>query len=84
MEFCAGSDLSFYIKARGRLQNLDFVPRPGMFANYPGPHTLDGDGKMFWPHPPSGGIDEKVTRCFLGQLGEYYKLGKWKWVADEI
>lgn len=34
-----------------------------------GPHTLDKDGKMFWPHPVSGGIEERVTRCFLGQLG---------------
>jgi len=57
MEFCSGSDLSVYIKNRGRLPTLDFVPRGSM----------DGD-KMFWPHPPSGGLDERVTRCFLGQL----------------
>ena len=59
MEYCSGSDLSIYIKNRGKLPTLDFFPR-----------SEAGDSeKIFWPHPPSGGIDERVTRCFLGQLG---------------
>ena len=58
MEFCSGSDLSVYIKNRGRLPTLDYVPRG----------SLDND-KIFYPHPPSGGIAERVTRSFLGQLG---------------
>ena len=66
MEFCSGSDLSVYIKNRGRLPTLDYLPRAGA-----------GEGeKVFWPHPPTGGIDERVTRCFLGQLGE------WRWIAS--
>ena len=59
MEFCSGSDLSIYIKNRGRLPTLDFLPRGAV---------MDVD-KVFWPHPPTGGIDERITRCFLGQLG---------------
>ncbi len=58
MEFCSGSDLSIYIKNRGRLPTLDFLPRAGASENE----------KIFWPHPPTGGIDERITRCFLGQL----------------
>ena len=60
MEFCSGSDLSIYIKNRGRLPTLDYLPRAA------GPDAE----KVFWPHPTAGGIDEKVTRCFLGQLCE--------------
>lgn len=59
MEFCSGSDLSVYIKNRGKLETLDFVPR----------NSIDGR-KVFWPHPAVGGLDERVTRHFLGQLGE--------------
>ena len=64
MEFCSGSDLSVYIKNRGKTPTLDFVPRPGMTGS-----SSEG-GKVWWPHPEHGGIDERVTRCFLGQLGE--------------
>lgn len=59
MEYCSGSDLSVYIKNRGRLATLDYVPHG----------SLDGE-KIFYPHPPTGGIAERVTRSFLGQLGE--------------
>lgn len=67
MEYCTGSDLSVYIKGRGRLETLDFVPRPGSGISTAN-HSV-GD-KIFWPHPASGGIDERVTRNFLGQLGK--------------
>jgi serine/threonine-protein kinase ULK/ATG1 len=63
MEFCSGSDLSIYIKNRGKLPTLDYVPR----------RSTNGD-KVFWPHPASGGIDERVARCFLGQLGEWASI----------
>lgn len=59
MEYCSGSDLSIYIKKRGQIETLDYVPR--------GSKTGE---KMFWPHPETGGLDERVTRHFLGQLGK--------------
>ncbi|WWD20429.1 serine/threonine-protein kinase ATG1 [Kwoniella shandongensis] len=65
MEFCSGSDLSIYIKQRGKLPTLDFVPRPGSSLAKIKPND---EGKIFWPHPASGGLDEKVIRSFLGQL----------------
>jgi serine/threonine-protein kinase ULK/ATG1 len=55
MDYCSGGDLSFYIKKRGRLPTLEFVPPEG------GP-------KRFWIHPEEGGLDEVVVKCFLGQL----------------
>lgn len=67
MEYCSGADLSIYLRNRGRIESLDFIPRvyeSGMVASRT-------EGKVFWPHPPTGGLDERVTRCFLGQLGEY-------------
>lgn len=64
MDFCSGSDLSFYIKNRGRLSTLEFFPR-GTVLDPPPP----ANKAIFWPHPKEGGLDEKVTRCFLGQLG---------------
>ncbi|KAK8849798.1 hypothetical protein IAR55_005134 [Kwoniella newhampshirensis] len=65
MEFCSGSDLSIYIKQRGRISTLDFVPRPGSSLAKLKPND---EGKIFWPHPASGGLDEKIIRSFLGQL----------------
>jgi serine/threonine-protein kinase ULK/ATG1 len=59
MEYCSGSDLSIYIKKRGKIPSLEYLPRG----------SVDGQ-KVFWPHPESGGLDERVTRHFLGQLGE--------------
>lgn len=55
MDYCSGGDLSFYIKKRGRLPTLEYVPPEG------GP-------KRFWIHPEEGGLDEVVVKCFLGQL----------------
>ncbi|ORY34580.1 hypothetical protein BCR39DRAFT_116114 [Naematelia encephala] len=65
MEYCSGNDLSVYLRNRGRLPTLDFVPTPSM-GLVPGPDSVDG--KVFWPHPPTGGLDQRVVRCFLGQL----------------
>nr|XP_018260145.1 ULK/ULK protein kinase [Kwoniella dejecticola CBS 10117]OBR82303.1 ULK/ULK protein kinase [Kwoniella dejecticola CBS 10117] len=71
MEFCSGSDLSIYIKNRGRLETLDFIPRPGSSMAQ---LARKDEGKIFWPHPSSGGLDEKVTRSFLGQLAQAIKF----------
>ncbi|WWC92685.1 uncharacterized protein L201_007644 [Kwoniella dendrophila CBS 6074] len=71
MEFCSGSDLSIYIKNRGRLETLDFVPKPGSSLSH---LERKEDGKIFWPHPNTGGLDEKVTRSFLGQLAQAIKF----------
>lgn len=71
MEFCSGADLSIYLRNRGRIETLDFVPRiyeSGMVASRT-------EGKVFWPHPQAGGLDERVTRCFLGQLGALLQRG---------
>lgn len=57
MDYCSGGDLSFYIKKRGRLPTLEYVPPEG------GP-------KRYWIHPEEGGLDEVVVKCFLGQLSE--------------
>jgi serine/threonine-protein kinase ULK/ATG1 len=65
MEFCTGNDLSVYLRQRGHIETLDFVPRI-----YESNMVASRGGKVFWPHPPAGGLDERVTRCFLGQLGE--------------
>jgi serine/threonine-protein kinase ULK/ATG1 len=61
MEFCSGSDLSIYIKKRGQIESLDYVPK----------FSSTGE-KVFWPHPEAGGLDERVTRHFLGQLGKRF------------
>jgi serine/threonine-protein kinase ULK2 len=47
-----------YIKKRGKLPTLDYRPFPGAEP-------------IFWPHPKEGGLDDRVARCFLGQLGEH-------------
>ncbi len=57
MEFCAGGDLANYIKKRGRVEGLEYIPSPGAAPTY-------------YPHPKSGGLDEIVVRSFLRQLGK--------------
>jgi serine/threonine protein kinase len=57
MEFCSGGDLTNYIKKRGKVEGLEYVPTPGAAPQY-------------YPHPRSGGLDEIVVRSFLRQLGE--------------
>lgn len=71
MEYCSGSDLSVYIKQRGNISTLDFVPKAGSsMALLP----TNEEGKIYWPHPPTGGLDERVTRSFLGQLAQAIKF----------
>ncbi|EIW71440.1 hypothetical protein TREMEDRAFT_67767 [Tremella mesenterica DSM 1558] len=71
MEYCTGSDLSLYLKKRGRIPTLDFVPRPGSWL--PTANASE-DGKIFWPHPPTGALDERITRSFAGQIAQALKF----------
>jgi serine/threonine-protein kinase ULK2 len=57
MEYCAGGDLTNYIKKRGRVEGLEYVPSPGAAPQY-------------YPHPRIGGLEEIAVRSFLRQLGE--------------
>ncbi|KAI0672360.1 Pkinase-domain-containing protein [Trametes maxima] len=61
MEFCAGGDLANYIKKRGRVEGLEYVPSPGAALTY-------------YPHPKSGGLSEIVVRSFLRQLARAVKF----------
>ncbi|KAH9474396.1 Serine/threonine-protein kinase ATG1 [Psilocybe cubensis] len=61
MEYCAGGDLTNYIKKRGRVEGLEYVPAPGAALQY-------------YPHPRTGGLDEVAVRCFLRQLGRALKF----------
>ena len=58
MEYCAGGDLTNYIKKRGRVENLQYIPEPGAAPQY-------------YPHPRAGGLAEIVVRSFLRQLGTF-------------
>ncbi|OBZ76318.1 Serine/threonine-protein kinase ATG1 [Grifola frondosa] len=61
IEFCAGGDLSNYIKKRGRVEGLEYVPSPGSAPTY-------------YVHPRTGGLDEIVVRSFLRQLARALKF----------
>lgn len=61
MEYCAGGDLTNYIKKRGRVEGLEYIPSPGAAPQY-------------YPHPRSGGLDEIVVRSFLRQLARALKF----------
>ncbi|KAH9912111.1 Pkinase-domain-containing protein [Fomitopsis serialis] len=61
IEFCAGGDLSNYIKKRGRVEGLEYIPSPGAAPTY-------------YPHPRTGGLDEIVVRSFLRQLARALKF----------
>lgn len=56
MEYCSGGDLTNYIKKRGKVDTLEYIPSPGA-------------APIYFPHPKSGGLDEVVVRSFLRQLG---------------
>jgi serine/threonine-protein kinase ULK/ATG1 len=59
MEFCSGGDLTNYIKKRGKVEGLEYVPLPDAPPQY-------------YVHPKTGGLDEIVVRSFLRQLGTVY------------
>ncbi len=56
MEYCSGGDLTNYVKKRGRVENLQYIPEPSAAPQY-------------YPHPRTGGLAEIVVRSFLRQLG---------------
>ena len=56
MEDCTGGDLSGYLKRRGRIEGLQYIPEPGAAPTY-------------YPHPRSGGLDVIAVRSFLRQMG---------------
>jgi len=57
MEDCTGGDLAGYLKRRGRVEGLQYIPGPAQ-------------APIYYPHPRSGGLDIVVVRSFLRQLGE--------------
>lgn len=61
MEYCSGGDLTNYIKKRGRVENLQYIPGPGAAPQY-------------YPHPRTSGLAEIVVRSFLRQLGASRRL----------
>ncbi|THU83643.1 Pkinase-domain-containing protein [Dendrothele bispora CBS 962.96] len=61
MEYCSGGDLTNYIKKRGRVETLEYIPSPGA-------------APKCYPHPPTGGLDEIVVRSFLRQLARALKF----------
>ncbi|KAJ6625105.1 kinase-like domain-containing protein [Mycena sp. CBHHK59/15] len=61
MEYCAGGDLTNYIKNRGRVESLEYIPSEGAAPQY-------------YPHPRTGGLDEIVVRSFLRQLARALKF----------
>jgi serine/threonine-protein kinase ULK/ATG1 len=61
MEYCSGGDLTNYIKKRGRVESLEYVPSEGAALQY-------------YPHPRTGGLDEIVVRSFLRQLARALKF----------
>ncbi|KAI5118367.1 hypothetical protein M0805_004339 [Coniferiporia weirii] len=61
MEYCSGGDLTNYIKKRGKVDTLEYVPSPGAAPTY-------------YPHPKTGGLDEIVVRSFLRQLARALKF----------
>ncbi|KAH9956369.1 kinase-like domain-containing protein [Russula dissimulans] len=61
MEYCSGGDLTNYIKKRGRVENLQYIPEPGAAPQY-------------YPHPKTGGLTEIVVRSFLRQLARALKF----------
>lgn len=62
MEYCAGGDLTNYIKKRGKVEGLEYAPQLGAAVQY-------------YPHPRTGGLAEVVVRSFLRQLGTLLSSG---------
>jgi serine/threonine-protein kinase ULK/ATG1 len=66
MEYCAGGDLTNYIKKRGRVEGLEYAPS-------------NGASQQYYPHPRTGGLSEVVVRSFLRQLGKHFRYqGRFK------
>lgn len=57
MEDCTGGDLSNYLKRRGRVEGLQYIPEPGA-------------APIYYPHPRTGGLEIIAVRSFLRQMGK--------------
>lgn len=71
MAFCSAGDLSLYIRKRGDLaaltaSNQGLLPEAG--------RAREDVKPIMYPHPKEGGLNETIVRCFLGQLGEAFRL----------
>ena len=61
MDYCSGGDLSNYIRERGRVDTLQYIPEPGA-------------APIYYPHPKTGGLDQEIVRSFLMQLATALKF----------
>ena len=66
MAFCSAGDLSIYIRKRGDLAALT-ASNQGLLPEV----KVEAIGKIVYPHPKEGGLNETIVRHFLGQLGSY-------------
>lgn len=64
MAFCSAGDLSIYIRKRGELAALS-ASNQGLLPE----HRDREQGRVLYPHPKEGGLNETIVRHFLGQLG---------------
>jgi serine/threonine-protein kinase ULK/ATG1 len=74
MAFCSAGDLSIYIRKRGDLvalndSNQGLLPESMSTSNSIN-RGKDAAGRIIYPHPKEGGLNETIVRCFLGQLGK--------------
>jgi serine/threonine-protein kinase ULK2 len=61
MDYCSGGDLSNYIRERGKVDTLQYIPEPGA-------------APIYYPHPKTGGLDQRMVRSFLMQLATALKF----------
>ncbi|KAI0074595.1 other/ULK/ULK protein kinase [Panus rudis PR-1116 ss-1] len=61
IEYCSGGDLANYLKKRGRVEGLEYIPSEGAAPTY-------------YPNPRTGGLHETVVRSFLRQLARALKF----------
>ncbi|KAK4054701.1 Serine/threonine-protein kinase [Microbotryomycetes sp. JL221] len=70
MAFCSAGDLSIYIRKRGDLVALT-ASNQGLLPDAEtsrAPLSESARGRVMYPHPKEGGLNETIVRCFLGQL----------------
>ncbi|KAM0753377.1 kinase-like protein [Meredithblackwellia eburnea MCA 4105] len=65
MAFCSAGDLSIYIRKRGELAALE-ASNQGLLPD--AVDAKEAERRVMYPHPPEGGLNETIVRCFLGQL----------------
>lgn len=90
MAFCSAGDLSIYIRKRGDLvalndSNQGLLPEPLLSISDTLHRGREAAGRVMYPHPKEGGLNETIVRCFLGQLGQsdplLYHLARYSDVA---